>query len=129
MGSGYSSADSPHFGGWAALALPVSQSQGIYSYTLYQAAPVAGRAPTISTTTGVAMILRSFATKRGTLYVLGLTTAGAAVSGTATTGAFSGGGIGVWKFPGGFTVEFGGTAEKAGAGTRPSLKLGGGWSW
>jgi hypothetical protein len=129
LGGGYSSADSPHMGGWAAMALPVSQSQSVYSYTVYEAIPVRGRVPTISTTTGMATILRTLTVNRGTLYVLGLVTAGTAVTATAVTGAFSGGGLGVFKFRNGFTIEAGATAEKAGTGTRPSFKLGGGWTW
>ena len=114
----------PHWGSWAALALPMSQSQAIYSYSLYEALLVKGKVPTISTTTGLATILRQYSTKKGTLYLLGLATAGAAVTATATTASFSGGGIGVWKFSNGFTLEIGATAEKAGAGTTYNYKAG-----
>ena len=129
-GAEYGSSDSPHFSGWAALALPVSTAAQAYSFTMYQAIPAAGHVPTISTTTGVATILRTIPTKtHGAVYFLGLGTAGAAVTGTATTAAFAGGGGAVWHLPSGFTVEVFAIQNKAGAAAKPNVLLGGGWTW
>jgi hypothetical protein len=138
MGAAYGPSGSPKTGGWAALALPVSQSQSLYSYSLYSAVPVKGTVPTISTTTGLATVLRTYkVSDRGLIYVLGLVTAGVATTSTATgvgvfsaatVGAFSGGGLAIWKFPNGITLEAGATADKAGP-TSASYKLGLGKTW
>ncbi len=120
----------PHWSGWAALALPVSQTAQVYSFTMYQALPVTGKVPTLSTTTGAATILRTFSTKtHGTLYVLGLGTAGVSTTSSATTAAFSGGGGGVWRLPSGFTVELFAVQNKTGSGIAPNVLVGGGWTW
>jgi hypothetical protein len=124
----YASSNSPHFSGWAALALPVSQSAQAYSFTLYQAIP-AGKSVTVSTTTGLGTILRTLPTKRGTLYLIGVATAGAATTSTATTGAFAGGGFAVFRFAHGLTIEIGGLQNKAGAAAKPNLLTGAGWTW
>jgi hypothetical protein len=128
---------SPHFSGWAAMALPVSSSAQAYSFTMYQALPVAGKVPTISTTTGLATILRTFEIKKaywgkgqgGTIYFIGLGTAGVATSSSSTTAAFAGGGGGVWKFPSGFTLEVFAIQNKAGSSAKPNVLAGGGWTW
>jgi hypothetical protein len=129
VGSLYNSSYSPHYSGWAALALPVSTTAQAYSFTLYQAVPAVGKTPTISTTTGIATILRQFKTAGGTLYFLGLGTVGAAVSSTATTGAFAGGGGAVWRWASGLTAELFGIQNKAASSASPELLGGIGFTW
>lgn len=129
VGSIYNSSYSPHYSGWAALALPVSTTAQAYSFTLYQAVPAQGKTPTISTTTGVATILRSFKTSRGTLYFLGLATAGVATSSTSTTGAFAGGGGALWRWLSGLTAQLFGIQNKAASGASPELLGGIGYTW
>ena len=129
VGSIYNSAYSPHFSGWAALALPVSTTAQTYSFTLYQAVPVAGKTPTISTTTGAATILRTIKIQDGALYLIGLATAGVATSSTATTGAFAGGGGAFLKFATGFTLELVAIQNKAAASASPELLGGIGYTW
>jgi hypothetical protein len=128
-GTQYGASDSPKWSGWAAMALPISQSQSVYSYTEYQAIPVKGKTPTISTTTGLSTILRTIKIGTKTLYVMGLGTVGAAVSSTATTGSFSGGG-GAWlRWPSGFTAEVIMQQSKAAAPAKPDLAAGFGYTW
>src|ERR1035438_10536714 len=72
---------SPGWLGYCYLAIPVSASQGLYSWTMYQFIPNAGRVPSTVTSTGAALILRSFTFSRGTLDILGVGAIGAAVTG------------------------------------------------
>jgi hypothetical protein len=129
LGTQYGTSDSPHFSGWAALALPLSQSQSIYSYTEYMAIPVKGKPPTTSTTTGLATILRTIHIGDKTLYILGLATAGAAVSSTATTGSFQGGGGAFLRWTSGFTVEVVVQQSKAAGPAKPEVLAGVGFAW
>jgi len=124
-GGSYDSADSPKFSSWVAMALPVSTSQQVYSYSMYQILPVSGHVPTISTTTGLATIIRQV----GRVTILGLATAGVATTGTAAVGAFAGGGMGVYRFKSGFTLEAGAIVNKSGGAAKPQYLLGGGWTW
>jgi len=124
-GGGYSSAASPRATGWVSLAILVSQPSQIYSYSSYDLVPVKGHVPMVSARTGAATVLR----RLGNLYVLGMATAGAAQTSTATTGAFSGGGIGVYRFRSGFTLELAGRVIKAGSTNAAVYEFGGGWSW
>lgn len=119
-GAGYG----PHWSAWAALAMPLNQAQAIYSYSLYESVLEKGQVPTTKTTTGIATILRQIETRHGTLYVFGLATAGAAVTATASTGAFAGGGFALWKFRKGYTLELAVTEESAGGTTKPVFKAG-----
>lgn len=128
-GSLYNSSYSPHYSGWAALALPVSATAQAYSFTLYQAVPVSGKTPTISTTTGVATLLRTFKIQDGALYFIGLATAGVATSSTATTGAFAGGGGAFLKWPSGITVELVAIQNKAAGSASPEILAGMGYAW
>jgi hypothetical protein len=128
-GSLYNSAYSPHYSGWAALALPVRTTAQAYNFTLYQAVPAKGKSPTISTTTGAATILRTIKLKDGALYFVGLATAGAAVSTSATTGAFAGGGGAFLKWPSGLTVEVVAIQNKAAASASPEILVGVGYTW
>ena len=125
----YSSSYSPHYSGWAGLALPVSSTAQAYSFTLYQAVPAIGKVPTISTTTGVATILRTIKIQDGAIYFIGLATAGVATSSTATTGAFAGGGGAFLKFATGFTVELVALQNKAAASASPEILAGVGYTW
>jgi len=121
---------SPHWSGWGAMAVPVSQTAQVYSFSLQQAIPIKGKVPTLSTTTGLAPIVRSFPTKaHGTLYVVGIGTAGVATTITSVTGAFAGGGGGLFKFPSGFTLEVFAIQNKAGGNAKPNVLAGGGWMW
>jgi hypothetical protein len=129
VGSLYNSAYSPHYSGFAALALPVSSAAQAYSFTLYQAVPVAGKTPTISTTTGVATILRTIKIQSSTLFLVGLATAGVATSSTATTGAFAGGGGAFLRFATGFTCELVAIQNKAASSASPELLGGLGYTW
>ncbi len=129
VGSLYNSSYSPHYSGWAALALPVSTTAQAYSFTLYQAVPVSGKTPTISTTTGVATILRTFKTSKGTLFIVGLATAGVSTSSSATTGAFAGGGGALWRWLSGLTAQVFGIQNKAANATGPELLGGLGFTW
>jgi hypothetical protein len=129
-GSQYSSSDSPRWSGWCSVALEISTSQKLYSYSLYQIIPVPGKAPTTSTITGGWLDLKDQSIGRfGSLHVGGLLAAGAAVSSTATTGAFAGGGLGIWVLPSKLTVEFGVIQNKAAANARPQILLGFGRTW
>jgi hypothetical protein len=126
-GAVYSESDTPHFTGWAALAVPVSTAAQAYSFTLYQALPVKGKTPTISTTTGLATILKSY--RR--LYLLGIATVGAATTSTAATGAFAGGGFLVYRFKAlrWYTAEIGAIQNKAGGAAKPDVLAGLGVTW
>ena len=119
----------PGWLGWCALAMPVVASQGVYSWTMYQLVPVNRHPPTVSTTTGPGIILRSFKGSRGTLDLLGIGAAGVAVTSSATTGAFSGGGVALWKAKSGWTFEFGFLENKAGASVKPQWIGGPGLTW
>jgi hypothetical protein len=114
----------PHWSSWAALAMPLSQSQAVYSYTLYESVLHKGTVPTTNTTTGLATILRTYKTTRGTLYVFALATAGSSVTSTATTAAFSGGGFALWQFKNGYTAEFLASEQTAGGVVTRTFKLG-----
>jgi hypothetical protein len=93
-GATYSSAAHPRIGAWVSLAILANRQTGIYSYSSYDILPRAGKVPTTAARTGVALLLRQV----GPVYVLGLGTAGASTSATATTGSFSGGGAAVYRF-------------------------------
>jgi len=127
-GGSYSGA-SPHWGGWGAIALPISQGQQIYSYSGYEATAHRHTVPTVSTTTGLATVLRSFTRDKTGLYILMLATAGEATSSSATTASFSGGGMALFRFKSGFTLELIVTADKSASPTVPNFKLGSGWAW
>lgn len=91
LGSEASVASSPKPAGFAAVALPIGQ--GTWSYSMYLEYFVNGK-PATSTTTGLAKLLWDFMLGRVKADILGLFTAGATTSGTATTGSVNiGGGI------------------------------------
>lgn len=127
-GCGASFSD-PGFAGWCAIAIPAVQSQGIYSFSLYQFLPNGAKVPSTSTSTGMAIIIRQFPLGRGVLNFLGLGTAGVSTSSTATTASFSGGGIALWKSKGGWTLEAGALENKAGTINKPTWLLGSGITW
>jgi len=127
-GCGASFSD-PGWAGWCALAIPAVVSQQIYSYTMYSVLPNGSKTPTITTTTGGAIIIRQFPLAGGTLNIIGLGTVGVAVSSTATTGSFAGGGLALWKAKAGWTFEVGGIQTKAGTINKPELIAGTGWTW
>jgi hypothetical protein len=119
----------PGWLGWCAMAVPAIQSQGIYSYTMYQFLPNGGKTPTVSTTTGGAIILRTWHPTIGRIDILGLGTVGVATTSTATTGAFSGGAVAVFTSKRGWTMEAGGIENKAGASPKPQWIAGPGLTW
>jgi hypothetical protein len=120
---------SPGWLGYCYLAIPVSASQGLYSWTMYQFIPNAGRVPSTVTSTGAALILRSFTFSRGTLDILGVGAIGAAVTGTATSFSPSGGGVAMWLSPARWTFMAGALEEKVGAVTKPAWIAGPGLTW
>jgi hypothetical protein len=134
-GGEYSTSTSPHFSGWAAFAVPVNTALGAYSFTIEQALLQDGKIVT-AVTTGIDDILKAASVKRGTWTLHGIATIGGASTPTATTAAFAGGGglmftfkEKFWIFPAGFTIEGFAIQNKAGSSAKPSILLGGGWTW
>jgi len=103
----------------------VSQTGQVYSYSTYDAVPVRGMVPMISTRTGLATPLRQF----GPVTLVGFGTAGVAQGAEAVQLALSGGGIGIWKFKSGLTVELGARVVKAGAVNMAVYEFGFGKAW
>jgi hypothetical protein len=126
-GGEYNSASAPHFSGFAAMALPVSTSVGLYSYSMYQALVVKGKLTT-STTTGVADNLKTFCWKPGCFALVGLAAAGAATSTSANLAAATGGG-GVFMFSNGWAVAAFGIQNTVGGVTKPAGLIGFGRTW
>ena len=109
VGAGYTAGATPPVNGWASYATLVSGKGQLYSFSSYDIVAGASKPHNITTSarTGFATLLKVW----GPVYVLGFGTAGVAASGTATTGAFSGGGIAVlklgktaWTLEGGWRV-------------------------
>lgn len=126
LGAGYNPSASPKATGWISEATCISQSQGIYSYSTYEAIPQRNAVPLVSARTGVATVLRQFGPS---VYLLALATAGMAQTGTATTGAFSGGGMLMYRHPSGFTFEAGARILSAGGNQQAVYEVGVGHSW
>ena len=101
-GAGYNPGGSPKATAWASLAILVSESSQVYSYSTYDVVPQRGAVPVTSARTGAATLLRAFGRS---VYLLGFATIGASTSGTATAGSVSGGGILVYRFKPDWTVE------------------------
>ncbi len=114
----------PHWSTWASLAHPVSQSQAAFSYTVYESVLKRGTVPTVTTTTGLGTIVRSYVLPRGTFYIFAIATVGASTTSTATTGAFTGEGMALWKWKNGYTAEFIASEETAGGVVTRTFKLG-----
>lgn len=89
----------PGWSGIAALAVPVSNSAGLYSFTLYQESLLHGKLAT-TTSTGLDEIVRTVVTKHGTFMLHGILTFGATTTSSATTGSFPYGGGGTFAFKG-----------------------------
>jgi hypothetical protein len=119
----------PGWLGWCALAIPVVQSQGIYSWTMYQFIPNGSAVPAVVTSTGGAMILRSFAIRKGKLDIIGLGAVGVAVTSTAASFSPSGGGLALWRSAKGWTLEVGAIENKVGSVTKPQWIAGPGITW
>jgi hypothetical protein len=128
VGSIYNSSGSPRWSGYVALAVPVSAAAQVYSFSLDQWTFVDGKLVN-STTTGVATILREFKTRFGTLFVLGLGTAGVSTGSTSTTGAFAGGGGALWRWLSGLTAQLFGIQNKVANAVGPELLGGIGYTW
>ena len=77
--------------------------------------------PAISTRTGFATPVRSFGAN---LFLIALATAGVAQSSTATTGAFSGGGLLMVRFKTDWTFQIGARIVSAGGVNRPTMRAG-----
>ena len=123
-GGGYSQM-APHATVWLSYAHLASDAQQIYLWGTYDFLLMRGKVPTYLFEPGVSKVLL----RAGRFYVLGIATAGVAQSGTATTAAFSGEGMAVYRFKNGATIEFIARQLKAGGMTGPGYKFGGGWTW
>lgn len=127
VGGEYSSTSSPHFSGFAALAVPVSNSLGMYSYSQYQSLFVKNKITT-STTTGIADDLKTVCFKGGCAVLVGLASAGAATS-TTTQAAFSGGGGLLFRLSNSWAVSAFAVQNTVGGSGKPSVLLGVGRTW
>jgi hypothetical protein len=96
---------------------------------MYQFLPNGSKVPSIVTSTGGAMILRSFAFRTGKLDIIGLGAVGVAVTSTATSFSPSGGGLVLWRSAKGWTIQAGAIENKAGSVTKPQWILGPGLTW
>lgn len=127
-GCGVSFSD-PGWLGFCAMAIPVVQSQGIYSWTMYQFLPNGAKVPSVVTSTGGAMILRSFPIRTGKLDIIGLGAVGVAVTSTATSFSPSGGGLALWRSAKGWTFQIGAIENKVAGVTKPQWIAGPGLTW
>lgn len=92
-GASYNVKASPRVGGWVSLANLVAKSGGgTYAYSTMDLLERKGK-PMTSIRTGAAQLLHAY----GPISVLALVQAGIATSASATTGAFSGGGVFVYR--------------------------------
>lgn len=126
-GAEYSSYSSPHFSGFAAIALPVSAPAGLYSWSMEQFLLAHGKLVT-SVTTGAADNLKSQCWKRGCLSLVGIATAGVSTS-TVTQAAFSGGGGVLWRWHNGWCAGLFELQNNAAGVSRPNTLIGGGRTW
>lgn len=94
-GAAYTSGAAPPVAGWASYAVLVSGKGQVYSFSSYdvQSARTKPFSVVTTTRTGLATILKQW----GPVYVLGFGTAGVAAATNATTGAYSGGGVAIWR--------------------------------
>lgn len=134
-GGEYTGAASPHWSGWGAFATPVSTSLGAYSFTLEQAILQGGKIVTVLTT-GIDDILKTLSLKTGEWTLHAIASIGGASTPTASVGALANGGGLMYRFkeklgiiPAGFTFEAFVLETKAGAPAKPSVLIGGGWTW
>ena len=122
----------PHCGGFAAIALPIAQSDTFSWTKIFQGSPSKAGLPASVTTTGLAKRLWTLPLGNVKLNVMGLGAVGASQTATATTAAFNaGGGVDVsglskrWPW---MRAWVGGLQEKAGSSqTRVTLGIGGSW--
>jgi hypothetical protein len=121
IGAGYNPTGSPKATGWASYAKCSIQSQGIYAYYTEDAIPVKGKVPTLSNRAGAGIVMRSFGPN---IFLVALATAGVAQTSTATTGAFSGGGLLFLRFHTDWTVQAGARIVSAGGVNSPIYELG-----
>jgi hypothetical protein len=126
-GAEYQDGASPHFSGFVAIALPVSTTAGLYSYSMYQGLVIGGKLVT-STTTGLADDLKTFCVKAGCFVLVGLATAGASTS-SATQAAFAGGGGLLFRFTNSWAVSFFEVQNTAAGVSKPSALLAFGRTW
>ena len=150
-GGEYSGSSSPHYSGWVAYATPVNTALQAYSFTLGQVLVVNGKLVK-SVTTGVDDLLKTVPTKHGDFTVHGIGTIGGSTASSqqptasgqqptanqASPNALAtavGGGLmfrfrkQVWIFPPGFTVEVFALNNNIGSASKPSVLIGGGWTW
>lgn len=127
VGGEYGTSTSPHFSGFVALALPVSTTAGLYSYSMYQGLIQNGKLVT-STTTGLADDLKTISFKQGALVLVGLGTAGVS-TGAATTGAFAGGGGLLFRWNDGWVTGVMGIQNAAAGSSKPNLLVAFGRTW
>lgn len=125
-GAGFISGAHPPIAGWASYAILLSGKGQVYSFSSYDITQVPGKPLQLQTSarTGFATVLKTV----GPIYVLGFGTAGIAATGANTAGAYSGGGIGVWRIgKTDWTLELGvRVAKSAISGTTNAYEFGAG---
>jgi hypothetical protein len=126
-GGEYSDGQSPKYSGFVSIALPVSTTVGLYSWSMYQGLIIKGKLTT-STTTGMADDLKTFCFKPGCAIVYALGAAGVATSSSTTLALADGGGL-MWRSNGGWAFTLAGIENTAGGVTKPSIILGIGRTW
>jgi hypothetical protein len=94
-GAAYAGGGQPPIAGWASYAVLVSGKAGLYSFSSYDLTVTKAKPYAVQTSvrTGMALVIRTI----GPLTILGLGDAGMAQAPTSITGAFSGGGIGIYR--------------------------------
>ena len=111
---------SPGWNGACYLAVPLAPTQGLYSWTMAQ--KVQG---SILTSTGLALVRPSFTNAKGTLYLWGVGTVGAA----GNTFVPSGGGGILWVAKARWTFILGGLTNVTQKATTTNWISGPGLSW
>lgn len=124
-GAGYAPAGSPKATAWVSFATLLNQTAQVYSYSTYDVIPARGSVPMTSARTGLATPLRSL----GPIYLFAFGTAGVAQGSVDPIFAFSAGGLALYRFKSGLTVELGARMAKAGNTSVPVYELGFGKSW
>ena len=114
----------PGFSGWISMAKLISASNGLYSYSSYDAIAKPGALPTLAARSGLASKVFSY----GNFFVLGFGTAGVAQTSSAITGSFSGGGMAFYKLKSGLTIELGARVVNGTASRVYEFGLGKAWN-
>jgi hypothetical protein len=95
----------PQINGGASYARLISTSNALYSFTSYDVTSVKPKPFTVqtSTRTGIAAVIRQY----GPLVIVGLGDAGVAAAANNLGGAFSGGGLAIYRLKNGFAITGG----------------------